>query len=129
VIVVAVVAVVAVNLLIYALGRACGGAFTYIQTGKATRVDVVAVTVMSAGPLAIGLTLTAWLTRRWQLLMTPAKIVASVLAISTVWAMTVPAGFDSTSTLCLAAMHLVVAAAFVLALDALAPRPVSGDAG
>lgn len=49
---VAVASALAVNLLVYAVGRAVGGSFTYAQAGKLTKVDVLSVAVMSAGPLA-----------------------------------------------------------------------------
>jgi hypothetical protein len=75
-IVVTVVGVLALNLLIYVVGRAWGGAFTYTQSGKPTSVDALAVASMSVGPAAIGLTLVAWLSRRWPVLITTAKIIA-----------------------------------------------------
>ena len=114
-----VIGVVAFNLLIYLAGRAIGGTFRYMQSGQLTRVDVVAVSVMSAIPLTIGLALTAWLSRPWPGVITTAKVVAPVLAVATIWVMTIPAHFDTTSTWCLAAMHLAPAMATVLTGDRL----------
>lgn len=118
----AVVGALALNLLIYVVGRACGVTFTYTQSAKPTNVDAVAVTVLSVIPLTIGLTLVALLARRWPALIAPAKVVAAVLAVGTIGLMTIPAGFGVTSALFLATMHLTLGAAAVLALGALAPR-------
>jgi hypothetical protein len=122
VIAVAVASVLAVNLLLFVLGRACGGAFTYTQGGKSTRVDAVAVAVMSVVPTMIGLALVAWLSRRWPVLNAIAKIIAPALAIATIGLMTLPARFDTTSKLFLAAMHLTLIPAALLALRALTPQ-------
>jgi hypothetical protein len=122
VVVPAAVGVLAGNLLIYVIGRACGGTFTYAQNGKAIRVDAAAVAFMSVVPLVIGLTLVGWLSRTRPTLITIAKVVAPVLAVATIGLMTIPARFDNTSTLFLATMHITLAPAAVLALGALAPR-------
>jgi Family of unknown function (DUF6069) len=129
VVVLTVVAVLAVNLLIYAVGRIGGGAFAYQQSGTSARVDAVAVTILSVVPLTIGLTLVAWLSPRWPKLITTAKIVAPVLAVGTIGLMTIPAHFDTTSTLTLTTMHLALIPAALLALTALAPprRPRAED--
>jgi hypothetical protein len=62
------------------------------------------------------------LSRRWPALITTAKIIVSVLAVATIGLMTLPAHFDTTSTLFLGAMHLALIPATVLALGALDPR-------
>jgi Family of unknown function (DUF6069) len=121
-IVVTVVGLLAVNLVIYVVGRACGGAFTYTQSGTPTRVDAVAVAVMSAVPVTIGLTLVAWLSPRWPVLIPTAKVIAPTLAVATIGLMTLPARFDTTSTLFLATMHLALIPATVHALGALTPQ-------
>ncbi len=113
----------AFNLLLYVAGRAFGGTFAYTRQGKLIGVDAVAVTIMSVIPLAVGITIVGALSRRWPRLITVAKIVGPVLAVVTIGLMTVPAGFDTTSTLFLSMMHLVLAPAAVFALRALAPRP------
>jgi Family of unknown function (DUF6069) len=121
VILLTVAAVLAVNLLIYALGRMGGGAFTYKQGDTPTSVDAVAVTILSVVPLTIGLTTVAWLSPRWPILITVAKIAAAVLAAGTIGLMTIPAHFDTISTLTLATMHLALIPAALLALRALTP--------
>jgi hypothetical protein len=119
VIVLAAGGVLACNLLIYAIGRASGGTFTYTQNGKAIHVDAASVAIMSVLPLAIGLAVVAGLSRWWPAVITIAKVVAPVLAIATIGFMTIPAHFDTTSTVFLAATHVTLAAASVLALTQL----------
>jgi hypothetical protein len=121
-IIVSVGSVLALNLLLYAAGRASGGAFTYTQSGKPTRVDAVAVAFMTVIPATIGLTLVAWLSRHWPALIRTAKVIAAALAVATIGLMTLPAHFDTTSTLFLVAMHLALIPATVLALGALDPQ-------
>jgi hypothetical protein len=123
VIIIAVVLALAVNLVIYAIGRAAGGAFTYTQSGKTSTVDAVAITFLSTGPLTVGLTLVAILARRWPVLINAAKIASPALALATIALMTIPAHFETTSTMFLASMHLMLIPISVLALTALAPSP------
>jgi RsiW-degrading membrane proteinase PrsW (M82 family) len=123
VIIIAIVLALAVNLVIYAIGRAAGGAFTYTQSGRTSTVDAVAITFLSTGPLTVGLTLVAILSRRWPVLINAAKIASPALALATIALMTIPAHFDTTSTMFLASMHLTLIPISVLALTALAPSP------
>jgi len=109
------------NQVVHAIGRALGGAFTYPQNGTTVRVDPIAVTVMSLGPLIVGLALVAALALRWPAVIRLARIAAPVLAVATIAVMTIPAGFDTTSAVCLAVMHLTTIPAALLALNAL-PR-------
>ncbi len=118
----AVVGALVFNLMIYVVGRACGGTFTYVQNGKSSRVNASAVVIMSVVPATIGLAVVAWLSHRWPILISAAKVVAPVLALATIGVMTLPAHFDTTSTLSLAAMHIALVPAVLLALGALTPR-------
>lgn len=111
------------NLAIYAIGRALGGAFTYTQNGAPIRVDPVAITIMSLAPLATGLALIAALSRKWPAAIPVARIAAPTLAVATIAVMTIPAGFDTTSTVTLATMHLTTIPAALLALNTLPRRP------
>ncbi len=110
------------NLVFYAIGRALGGAFTYTQNGASVRVDPVAVAIMSLGPMATGLALVAALARAWPAVIRVARIAAPTLAVVTIAVMTIPAGFDTTSAVSLAAMHLATIPAALLALGALDRR-------
>jgi Family of unknown function (DUF6069) len=111
------------NLAIHAIGRALGGTFTYMQNGAPVRVDPVAITIMSLAPLASGLALIAALSRTWPAAIRVARIAAPTLAVATIAVMTIPAGFDTTSTVALATMHLATIPAALLALNALPRRP------
>lgn len=112
-------AALVVNLVLYAVGRALGGQFTYQQNGAATTVDAMAVAIMTILPLSTGLVLIAWLSPRWPLLITTARVVAPLLAVGTIVLLTIPAHFDTTSTLFLATMHLALIPATLLALAVL----------
>ncbi|MEV6924470.1 DUF6069 family protein [Dactylosporangium sp. NPDC051485] len=114
------------NLAVYAIGRALGGAFTYRQNGADVRVDPVAVTVMSLVPLVSGLGLVAALSRKWPAAILVARIAAPALAVATIAVMTIPAGFDTTSAVSLAAMHLTTIPPTLIALNAL-PRGSGQD--
>jgi hypothetical protein len=120
VIVLAVIAALGVNLIIYAIGRAAGATFSYTQSGTRTSVDALAVTVMTAGPLTLGLAFVALLSRRWPRLNQVAKVVAPVFALATIALMTVPADFDTTSTYCLSCMHVALVPISLIALTTLA---------
>lgn len=111
------------NLAVYAIGRALGGAFTYTQKGTTTRVDPIAITFMSLVPLGVGLALVAALARRWSATILVARVAAPILAVVTIAVMTLPAGFDTTSAVSLAAMHLATIPAALLALNTLSRRP------
>jgi hypothetical protein len=115
-------AVLALNLVVYVVGRASGATFRYTHGGNVAQVDVAAVTVMSVLPLATGLALTAWLSRRRPVLILIAKVVAPVLAVATIGAMTIPARFDATSALSLSTMHLTLIPAALYAVAGFAPR-------
>lgn len=121
VIVMAVTGAVVLNLSIYLVGRACGGAFTYTQGGKPSRVDATAVALMSAVPALIGLMVVAWLSPRWPTVITAAKVIGPLMAVATIGLMTLPARFDTTTTLSLTAMHLTLIPVTWLALRTLAP--------
>lgn len=114
------------NLAIYAIGRAFGGAFTYRQNGTTVRVDAVAITILSLVPLATGLALIAALSRTWPTAIRVARIAAPILAVVTIAVMTIPAGFDTTSTISLTAMHLATIPAALVALRTLAEQPGRG---
>lgn len=116
---VALVVALAVNLALYGIGRAAGGTFTYVQSGKKSAVDAVAVSIMSVGPLALGLALLAWLASRWPGMIRAAKIVVPVLALATIGLLTVPGHFDTYSTVFLSCMHVAMIPISLLAIVAL----------
>ena len=121
-----VAAAVAVNLVVYTGGSAMGADFTFTSSGQATHVDALTVVGFTAVPLSIGLTAVALLCRRWPVVATLAMVVAPVLAVATVLVMTVPADFDTASTVTLALCHLTLAPLSVLGIRALRLPTVAG---
>lgn len=119
VIALAVLAALGCNLVSYAIGRAAGAGFSYTRSGTRTSVDALAITVMTVGPLTVGLVLVVLLSRRWPRLYQAAKLLAPALALATIALMTVPAGFDTTSTYFLSGMHVVLVPVSLIALTAL----------
>jgi len=120
-IVVAVIGVLAVNLAIYVVSRACGATFTYTANGKATNVSAGAVALLTVGPLTTGIALIASLSRKWPVMTVIARVVFPTLAVATIWLMTLPARFDTASTWSLATMHVALIPAAMFALGALDP--------
>lgn len=115
-VVVAVLVALAVNLLIYAIGRLAGGSYRFTAGGAPVEVDALTVGGFSVVPLLIGLTLAALLSLRWPRVVLVALVVAPVLALVTVPLLTLPADFDGTSTVALALCHVTMAVVAVLAL-------------
>lgn len=115
--VVAAVAAVAVNLVVYAVGRAAGGSFRFTNNGATNEVDAVTVAGFSAVPLLIGLVAVAVPARLGPWVTRAAVIVASVLAVVTILVMTLPADLDATSTASLALCHLTLIPISVLAIQ------------
>ncbi|SNY73466.1 DUF6069 family protein [Paractinoplanes atraurantiacus] len=108
-----VVAAVAVNLLVYAVGRAAGGTFRFTTSGEPAEVDAVTVAGFSAVPLLAGLTAVAllgpWAART-------ALVLGPLLALGTIPLMTLPADFDTVSTVALALCHLTLIPIVVIAV-------------
>jgi hypothetical protein len=119
----AVVAAVAVNLLLYAVGRLAGGELTFTRAGSPTQVDPVTVAGFSAVPLGAGLVLVAALVGRFPWLAPVASVVAPLLAVATVFVMTIPVDLDAVSTVTLAACHLTLIPISLLAIRRLRERP------
>lgn len=115
----AVAAAVAVNLAIFAVGRATGGTFRFTQGAKPITVDAATVAGFTAMPLLAGLVLVALTARRWPWVVTAALIVAPSLAVVTILLMTVPADFDTTSTVTLGLCHLALVPIAILSLRSL----------
>jgi hypothetical protein len=120
----AVLVAVAVNLAIYGLGRAAGGSFEFTSAAdRPAEVDAVTVAGFSAVPLLIGLALVAMLVRFGSWVTRAALVVAPVLALGTILLMTVPADFDTTSTVTLALCHLALVPIAVTAIRTLSRTP------
>jgi hypothetical protein len=115
-VVVTVLVALAVNLLIFAVGRLAGGTYRFTAGGAPAEVDALTVAGFTVVPLAIGLTLAAVLSRRWPKVLLVALVVAPLLALVSVPLLTLPADFDGTSTVALALCHVALAVIAVLAL-------------
>lgn len=116
VVIAAVATAVAINLLIYAVGRLAGGDFSFTQDQATAQVDALTVAGFSAIPLGLGLTLVALLVRRIPWITSIAMVIAPVIAIATIAIMTIPVDLDAVSTLTLAACHLTLAPISVIAV-------------
>ena len=121
----AVAAAVVINLLVYAVGRAAGGSFTFTSQGRPAEVDAATVAGFSAVPLLGGLVAVLLLARLGTWVTTAALIAAPVLALGTIAVMTLPADFDAISTVTLALCHVTLAPIAVLAVRRLRPAPVA----
>ncbi|MFF3227656.1 DUF6069 family protein [Nocardia suismassiliense] len=113
-----VVVAVAVNLVVWLIGEAAGGSFEVVDKGVTTYVGGSGVIMSSAVPLLIGMTLAALLSYRWVGVLRVAQVVGSVLAVATI-GLTVSATFDTASTIALSVMHLVLAPALIVGLEAM----------
>jgi len=126
-------AAVAVNLLVYAAGRAAGGTFRFTSAGAPAEVDAVTVAGFSAVPLLAGLAAVALLAPRAPWVVRAALVAGPLLAVATIAVMTVPADFDTTSTVTLALCHLTLVPITIAAVLAIGRRsravPRRADAG
>ncbi|MFI8977347.1 DUF6069 family protein [Nocardia asteroides] len=108
------------NLALWLTGSAAGAEFSYLSNGTtatATPVFVAAETVL---PLLVGLGLATVLAMRWRRILTVASVIGAVLALATGIGPLVTDFDSTTSSVCLALMHLVVAAAVVIGLRSVA---------
>lgn len=117
VVVLAAIAVaVVVNLLVHAAGRLAGGEFAFTREGTSMEVDPITVAGFSAVPLGAGLLLVAVLVGRVPWVARVASVVAPLLAVVTIFVMTVPVDLDAVSTVALAACHLSLVPISLLAI-------------
>ena len=124
----------AVNLALLALGRAAGASFAVPdrrQAGEVMEVGAWAVALSTLLPLAVGLAAAALFTRRWPRASRALQAAAVVITIGSL-GMPLNADTDAGARLLLAAMHLVVGGAYVVALRrgaASSAATVTTDAG
>jgi hypothetical protein len=111
-----------VNVLIYLIGRAAGGTFVFTAATGRAEVDALTVAGFSIVPLAAGLTAVALLAPRWRWVSRAALIAGPLLAVVTIVTMTLPADFDTVSTVSLALCHLTLVPIIVAAVTALGRR-------
>ena len=107
-----------VNLLILFLPRAGGGSLELIDAGSVHVVRAVDVINASVVPLVVGTALAALLARWWPGFLRLGQVIGGALGLLTV-AGPLMADTDTATRLALAAMHVVVAVAVVLGLEAI----------
>ena len=125
IIVIGVAAAVGVNLIIYALGVLAGGSFVFTSAYGPARVGAAVVAGFTAVPLTIGLVLTAIIGRWWRPVFTGAAVVASFLALSTIFVMTVPSDHDLVAKVTLGLCHVALVPVTLIVLAALSRRRLS----
>jgi hypothetical protein len=103
-----VAAALAINLVIYALGRVAGGTFRFTASAQVAEVDALTVAGFTVLPLLLGMTAAAVLSRRWRWVVPVALAIGPLLALGTILVMTVPADLDTTSKLTLALCHVAL---------------------
>jgi hypothetical protein len=113
------ISAVAVNLIVYAAGRAAGGTFRFTAATGPAEVDAATVAGFSAVPLLLGLAVVAVLAPRAAWAVRAALVAGPVLAVGTIVAMTLPADFDTASTVTLALCHLTLVPILIAAVVAI----------
>jgi hypothetical protein len=111
-----VAAAVVANLVIYLIGRLAGGSFEFTAGGQTAMVQPATVAGFSAVPLGVGVILVALLAPRFGWVVPVATVVAPLLAVVTIFIMTIPADLDGVSTITLAACHVTIALISFLAV-------------
>lgn len=113
---VAILGAAVVNVAIFLVFRAAGA--NYENTRQPEPVGLPAVLFLTVVPMLIGMITVALLSRRWPGLLTAGRWAGPALALATI-TMTVVAGFETLSFTALASMHVSVAVAVLLGLNAL----------
>ena len=121
-VVLAVGTAVVVNLVIRTIGALAGGSFGFTAATGPAVVDHLTVVGFTIVPLSIGVTAVAVLGRGWGWVFTVAMVVAPVLELGSILGMTVPADFDLTSKITLAACHVALVPISLVAIAALRAR-------
>ncbi|MGI9063164.1 MAG: DUF6069 family protein [Pseudonocardiaceae bacterium] len=115
------VAATAGNLLILLAGRAAGASFEFADGDAQHVITVMGVVTATVPPLVVGTLLAALLGLWWPGFIRLAQVVGGGLALLTA-AGPMMTDADSGTRLALAMMHVVVAAAVVLSLEAILRR-------
>ncbi|GAA3779966.1 hypothetical protein GCM10022225_80270 [Plantactinospora mayteni] len=113
---------VAVNLVIYGIGRAAGGSFRFTSATGPAEVYAITVAGFSLIPLLVGLTAVALLAPFAAWVVRAAFIIGPTLALGTILVMTAPANLDTTSKVALALCHLTLVPISIVAVRAIARR-------
>ncbi|MGH3974727.1 MAG: DUF6069 family protein [Pseudonocardiaceae bacterium] len=106
------------NLAILFIGRATGASFAYLDRGTLHAITAWGVIVTTVLPLVVGIGLAALLARWWFWVIRLAQVIGGGLALLSV-AGPVIADTDGATRLALVLMHVVVAVAVVVTLEAI----------
>ncbi|MEV0392455.1 DUF6069 family protein [Polymorphospora rubra] len=123
---------VVVNLIIFAVGHAAGATYTFTAGGEVTQVAALTLVGFTAVPLAVGLTAAVVLSRWWRWVVPAALVVAPVLALLSIPAMTLPSDLDTAGKIALALCHVTLApisVAGLLGIRALTPQTAAPSVG
>lgn len=112
----------AINLVVYAIGTIAGASFDFTVDGASEHVYALLLAAFTVIPIVLGLTLVTLLARWWHQVIPLALVIAPVLAIGTIFIMTLPTDLDTASTITLAITHVVVAIVTVAGILALRGR-------
>ncbi|MFJ8582801.1 DUF6069 family protein [Micromonospora sp. NPDC093277] len=116
------VTAVAVNLVVYSVGRAAGGTFQFTSSSGPAEVDAVTIAGFTAVPLLVGLAAVALLAPFAAWVVRAALVVGPVLAVGTVALMTLPTDLDTASKAALALCHLALIPITIAAVVAIGRR-------
>lgn len=103
------VAAIVINLIVYAVGTLAGGTFDFVDKNEPFHVGTLLIVAFTAIPLLVGLVVTMVFGRWWDWVYAVAAIIVVIAPIGTIFIMTIPVDLDTTSTITLAAAHVVVA--------------------
>lgn len=115
------VAATVANLVILFIGRAAGASFALPDGANVHEVSTAGVIIATAPPLVLGIVLAALLAHWWPWVIRVAQVIGGGFALLTV-AGPVLADTDGGTQLALALMHVVVAVAVVVSLEAVRRR-------
>ncbi|MGH3912832.1 MAG: DUF6069 family protein [Pseudonocardiaceae bacterium] len=122
------VAAVVANLVILFIGRAAGASFVVVDGTTLHEVAVTGVILATVPPLVVGTVLATLLAHWWPWVLRLAQIIGGGFALLTV-AGPVMADTDGGTQLALALMHVVLAVAVVVSLEAIRRRIRATSAG
>lgn len=119
------VAATVANLVILLIGRAAGASFVVVDGANLHEVATTGVIIATVPPLVVGTVLAALLAHWWPPIIRVAQVIGGALALLTV-AGPLMADTDGGTRLALALMHVVLAVAVVLSLEAVRRRIKAG---
>lgn len=109
------------NLVIFFIGRAAGGSFAFLDRGALHEISAWGVLLATVPPLVVGTGLAALLARWWPGVIRLAQVIGGGFALLTV-AGPIMTDADGATRVALALMHVVLAVAVVVSLEAIRRR-------